>query len=273
MKKVLECLRLEGVKLNGKKCNRFRREIRYLGRLVSENRYRPDPADVNVLEKCKIPPKNVGKLRSLIGFLSYYRTYIKNVSRKLKPVYDLLKKGSNGEKGQPQLDSRAKVNWEREHQVIVVDYLAAPQVIAYPDYSLPFLVHCDASQEGLGAVVYQKQGDETRVISYASRTLTPAERNYHLHSGKLEFLALKWDITDKFSDYLLNGPSFEVITDNNPLTYVQTTAKLNATGLRCIADLANYQFSIRYRCGKKHVDVDFLSRHTLDKSRLTLRIK
>ena len=98
----------------------------------------------------------------------------------------------------------------------------------------------------------------------ASRTLSPAERNYFMHSGKLEFLALKWAITEKFSDYLMNGPNFEVVTDNNPLTYILTSAKLNASGLRWVAELANYRFSIRYRAGRRHVDADYLSRHTVD---------
>ena len=91
-------------------------------------------------------------------------------------------------------------------------------MIAFPDFSIPFTIHCDASQNGLGAVLYQEQEGATRVISIASRTLKAAERNYYLQSGKLEFLALKWAITDKFSDYLIHGPPFEVATDNNPLT-------------------------------------------------------
>ena len=142
--------------------------------------------------------------------------------------------------------------------------MKSPNVIAFPDFSIPFTIHCDASQNGLGAVLYQEQEGETRVISFASRTLTPAERNYYLHSGKLEFLALKWAVTDKFSDYLINGPPFEVVTDNNPLTYLLTTAKLNTTGLIWVAELANYHFSISYRSRKKHVDADFLSRNPVD---------
>ena len=74
------------------------------------------------------------------------------------------------------------------------------------DFSKPFIVHTDASQEGLGAALYQVQDGETRIISLASRTLTPSERNYFMHSGKLEFLALKWAVTEKFHDYLINGP-------------------------------------------------------------------
>ena len=73
---------------------------------------------------------------------------------------------------------------------------------------------------------------------------------------------MKWAITEKFRDYLINGPDFEVVTDNNPLTYVLSTAKLHSTGLRWVAELANYRFSIRYCSGKKHAD--FLSRNVVD---------
>ena len=269
VKKVLKCLREKGVKLNLKKCNFFKAEIRYLGRLVSADGFRPDPEDVKALDKCKVPPTNVGQLRSVLGFLGYYRTYIKDFSRKVKPIYDLLqhtdeKKPKTGKK---QLDSRTKIEWTDELQKIVedlVEYLKSPEVIAYPDFSKPFVVHTDASQEGLGAALYQEQDGKLRIISLASRTLSATERNYFMHSGKLEFLALKWAVTEKFHDYLINGQEFEVVTDNNPLTYVLSTAKLHATGLRWVATLANYRFSIRYRSGKKHIDADFLSRNVVE---------
>ena len=101
----------------------------------------------------------------------------------------------------------------------VIDILQSPQVMAYPDFHSPFILNTDASGVGLGAVLYQKQGDEqlNRVISYASRTLSPAENNYHLHSGKLEFLALKWAVTEKFANYLGYGVKSTIYTDNNPL--------------------------------------------------------
>jgi hypothetical protein len=76
---------------------------------------------------------------------------------------------------------------------------------------------------------------------------------------KLEFLALKWAVTDKFHDYLFQS-TFEVVTDNNPLTYVLTTAKLDATGHRWVAALAQYNFTIRYWPGAQNVCADFLSR-------------
>ena len=143
--------------------------------------------------------------------------------------------------------------------------LKDPPVMAYPDFSLPFTLHCDASELGLGAVLYQEQDGATRVVSYGSRTLTPAEKNYYLHSGKLEFLAMKWAITEKFHDYLYYASSFTVFSDCNPLSYLLTSAKLNATTIRWVGELANYNFTIKYRPGKQSIDCDFLSRYPCER--------
>ena len=90
-----------------------------------------------------------------------------------------------------------------------------------------FVLHTDACLGGLGAVLYQLVDGREHVIAYASRSLNKAEKKYPAH--KLEFLALKWAVTKKFHNYLY-GNNFTVYTDNNPLTYVLTTAKLDATG-------------------------------------------
>ena len=76
------------------------------------------------------------------------------------------------------------------------DILTSPPVLAYPDFQQPFELHTDASGQGLGAVLYQKQEDRKRVITYASRSLSKSEKNYS--AFKLEFLALKWAITETF---------------------------------------------------------------------------
>ena len=90
----------------------------------------------------------------------------------------------------------------------------------------PFKLHTDACGTGLGAVLYQTQEDGTEaVIAYASRSLNKAESHYPAH--KLEFLTLKWAVVEKFHEYLY-GSTFDVYTDNNLLTYVLTTAKLDA---------------------------------------------
>ncbi len=129
--------------------------------------------------------------------------------------------------------------------------------MAYADYTKPFILHTDASADGLGAVLYQEQDGVKRVVAFASRGLTSSEKNYPTH--KLEFLALKWSVTEKFHDYLY-GSTFRVYTDNNPLTYVMSSAKLDATGQRWVSQLANYNFRIHYRSGKANVDADALSR-------------
>ena len=108
-------------------------------------------------------------------------------------------------------------------------------ILAYADYGKPFQLCTDASISGLGAVLYQRQDDGTHhVIAYASCTLSKADGTYDAH--KHEFLVLKWSISEQFHEYLYGG-QFEVFTDNNPLTYVLTTPKLDATGWWWVADL------------------------------------
>ena len=155
----------------------------------------------------------------------------------------------------------SKVEWTDECQTafdLLKESCTNTPILAYANYKKPFRLNMDASERGLGAVLYQQQDDETfRVIAYASRTLSKTERNYDAH--KLEFLALKWLITQHFHEYLYGG-TFEVYTDNNPLTHVLTSAKLDAMGQRWIASLANYDFKIFYRSGHLNVDADSLSR-------------
>ena len=122
--------------------------------------------------------------------------------------------------------------------------LTSPPILAYADFSLPFILHTDSSGEGLGTVLYQVQDGIERVIGYASRSLKPSERNYPTHN--LEFYALKWTVTEKCHDFLY-GNTFTVRTDNNPLTYVLKSAKLDAAGHRWVAALSNYKFDIIYR--------------------------
>lgn len=276
LQKVLQALKRHGVKLKPEKCELFRREVRYVGRLVSEEGVKVDPKDIEAVQALKHKrPQTVGEVRQLLGFLSYYRTYVQDFSRIAKPLYDLLQvkpdtppsQPTRGRAKSPQQSSRAPVHWNKEHQEILerlIDMLTQPPVLAYPDFTRPFILHTDASQKGLGAVLYQNQDDKMRVIGYGSRTLTPAEQNYHLHSGKLEFLALKWAVCDKFKDYLFYAPHFTIFTDNNPLTYVLSTAKLNAVGHRWVGQLADFHFDIKYRPGKANIDADVLSRCPLD---------
>ena len=120
---------------------------------------------------------------------------------------------------------KALVEWNEECQEAfnkLKQLCSQTAILAYANNNKPFKLHMDASKNGLGAVLYQKQDDGTDcVIGYASQTLSKSENNYDTH--KLEFSALKWSVTERFHAYLYGG-EFEVYMDNNPLTYILTTA-------------------------------------------------
>ena len=187
---------------------------------------------------------------------------MKNFAEIISPFTDLLK-GDRPQKGCRRRRSPPVV-WSEILQTAfdtIIEKLTTAPVLAFADFKLPFVLHTDASLQGLGAVLYQKQEGKLRVIAYASRKLKPSETKYPAH--KLEFLALKWAVVDKFYDYLY-GHKFEVHTDNNPLTYILSSAKLDAMGHRWLASLSSFDFKIFYRPGKTNIDADSLSRMYTD---------
>ena len=107
--------------------------------------------------------------------------------------------------------------------------LSTAPVLGYPNFSREFILETDASLNGLGTILSQQgKGGEICVIAYAHHSLCPSERSMHNYSSaKLELLALKWAVTEKFQDYLL-GSWFQVYMDSNPLTYVlESKLKVN----------------------------------------------
>lgn len=158
--------------------------------------------------------------------------------------------------------------WTTEHQNILeelVDLLISPPIMAYPKFDEPYVLHIDACQNGLGAILYQRQSTgKLSVIAYGSRTLTPAEKSYYMHSGKLEFLALKWSVTERFRDYLYYAQYFDVYSDYNPQQYIFTAPKLDATRLRWVSLLADFNFKVLYKPGCQNSDADGLSRMPLE---------
>ena len=123
-----------------------------------------------------------------------------------------------------------------------------------------FLLKMDASKEGLGAVLSQKQADRHfHPVAYGSQALTAHKKNYH--STKLEFLALKWAVTEHFKEYLLYQP-FLVKTDNNPLMYIMTTPNLDAPGHQWVGALVKFNFQLEYQKGWENTMADVLSQIT-----------
>ena len=252
LKVVFEKLTEAGLKLKPSKCEFFRSEVTYLGHIVSKEGIATSPDKIQTIVDWKTPIC-VRDVRSFLGFAGYYRRFIKGFSKIAKPLHRLMS-------GLTTPRSNPAIEWTEECQEafsILKQLCSEAPILAYANFKLPFILHTDASGSGLGAILYQHQDGMDRVIAYASRSLSVSEANYPAH--KLEFLALKWAVTNKFHEYLY-GSDFTVFTDNNPLTYVLGTAKLDATGHRWVAALANYNFKIIYKPGKKCGDVDALSR-------------
>ena len=133
-------------------------------------------------------------------------------------------------------------------------------VLAFANYTKDFLLKMDTSNEGLGVVLSQKQVDgQFHLVAYGSWALTDLKKNYH--STKLEFLVLKWAITEHFKEYLLYQP-FLVKTDNNPLMYIMTTPNLDATGHQWVGALAKFNLWLEYQKGQDNTMADVLSQIT-----------
>ena len=233
--------------------------MKYVGHVVSAEGIEPDPEKIQKVMEWPIP-RSKEEVRQFLGFIGYYRKFVKDFSKIAKPLTSLLpatrRKGVRKKKDE---EENLFVWKEAQEQAFdnLKSQLMKPPILGYPDYDLPFELHTDASTKGLGAVLCQQQGEHKRVIAYASRGLSKSEQHYPAH--KLEFLSLKWAVTEKFKDYLFAHP-FTVFTDNNPLTYVLTSAQLDATGHRWVAALAAYTFDLKYRASRKNGDADAMSR-------------
>ena len=254
---VFQKLCAAGLKLKPSKCFFFKEEIEYLGHVVSGKGISTNPKKIEAVSKW-FTPRTVYDVRSFLGFVGYYRRFIKNFSKITKPIREVITGLENQSK---RAAKKTYIEWSDAADTAFEQLKAmcvSTPILAYPNCQLPFTLHTDSSTDGLGAVLYQKQDGKMRVIAYASRSVSKAEANYPAH--KLEFLALKWAVCEKFHEYLYGSKPFEVFTDNNPLTYVLTSAKLDACGQRWVAKLANYNFSIKYKCGVSNAEADALSR-------------
>ncbi len=249
--------------------------------MVSEHGVETDPEKTEAIKTWPCP-KNLKELRSFLGFSGYYRRFIKDYSQIAKPLNDLTS-------GYPPLKKSCK-KAEKEHHYhdpkelfggrwttdcqkafeTLVEKLSTAPVLGFADPKLPYVIHTDASTSGLGAALYQEQIGQQRVIAFASRGLSHSESHYPAH--KLEFLALKWAVTEKFHDYLYDS-TFTVVTDSNPLTYLLTTAKLDAPSYRWLAAFSTFSFKLQYRAGKQNIDADSLPRrpHRLTRGSVVLK--
>ena len=249
---VFDCFAHHGLKLKPTKCHFFKESLTYLGHEISTKGMLPEQEGIKSIAEMA-PPTTVTGVRRFIGVTGYFHQFIKNFARIAKPLQDLLGCENAKLKNHPvTLLKEALATFRMLKEKCVT----AP-VLAYADLEKPFLLETDASADGLGAILQQKLDDgKYHPVAYASRVLHGSEKHYH--SSKLEFLTLKWTVTEQFKEYLLYK-LFTVWTDNNPLTYILTTPNLDATGHRWVSVLADFNMKIEYLCGADNKVADALS--------------
>ena len=236
----------------------FKSEINYLAHHVSQKGVLPLKRNLESIAQCP-PPDTYTKVKSFVGLVGHYRRFIKGFAKIAAPLYDLTS-GDNKDKKSEHIDLSPEAL--EAFDCLRAAPLQAP-ILAFPDFDKPFLLETDASGRGPGAVLSQKQADgQYHPIAYASCVMNETEQRYH--SNKQEFLALKWAVTEQFYEYLSpygkNWNKFVVCTDNNPLTYIFSSANLDAAGQCWVAHLTSYNFSLEYQKGKNNTVADFLSR-------------
>ena len=168
---------------------------------------------------------------AFLGLVGHYQRFIKGFTHMAQPLSKYLAgEGASGKSEWVSLTEDAMKAFEVLEQV----FMMAP-ILVFFDYTKPLLLETDASKDGLGVVLSWKQADsQYHPIAYGSRALMPHKKNYH--STKLEFLALKWAVTEHFKEFL-PYQSFVVWTDNNLLMYIMSTPNLDTTGHQWVGAL------------------------------------
>lgn len=249
---VFERLRKVNLKLNPTKCDFLKKQILYLGHLISSEGISPDPQKSETISRYPIP-QNADESKRFVAFANYYRKFIKNFAQIAQPLNELSRKGHI-------------FNWNENCQQsfdTLKHALINPPVLQYPDFSENnnFILKTDASGYALGSVLCN---NNDMPIAYASRVLNKAEKNYC--TIEKELLAIVWSVKH-FRPYLY-GKKFQIFTDHRPLVYLfsMTNPSSRLTKFRLI--LEEYDFSIHYIRGSHNVTADALSRIKLDLNEL-----
>ena len=162
LESVFRRLQTNNLKLKASKCEFFRREVTYLGHVVSEAGIRTDPSKIEAVLNWP-EPKTVKEVRKFLGFTGYYRRFVKGYASIVRPLNDLLighPTNKKAKKGKKPKSKPTVFQWGVEQQEAfrtIIERLTQPPVLAYADYRLPFRLYTDASSSGLGAVLYQRQ--------------------------------------------------------------------------------------------------------------------
>lgn len=233
------------------KCVFGAQEVEYLGHILKAGRVAVNPNKAQAIESWETPTSRK-ELQSFLGLVNYYRRFIKNCSKIVKPLTDLTK-------NVPYVWNKKADDAFKELKKTVI---SAPVLNQYkPKY--PIFVITDASKYAIGAVLEQDFPDDRHPVAFVSRTLNPAE--HHYAENDLGLLVIL-DTIRSWRCYL-HGCEFTIHTDHHPLRYLETQEYLSPRQVRWLERLAQFEFTIVPIKAKSNTVADGLSRqkHTLER--------
>lgn len=245
LEEVFSRLREARITVSFEKCQFCRPEMKFLGYIVDKNGLHVDPDKVRAMLDLPVP-KTVTEVRRIIGTFSWYRRFIPNFSTIISPITALLKMSS-------------KFIWTQECDASfkhIKECLVSAPILSCPDYEKPFVIQCDASGYGLGAVLTQPSPEGDKVVCYLIRSLTKQEK--YFTTSERECLAVVWAL-EKLRPYI-EGIEVTVYTDHWSLLWLSNLKDPTGRLARWAVKLQQYQYKIVHRKGKEMVVPDALSR-------------
>ena len=234
-----------GLKVKPSKCSLFRREVKFLGHIVSGAGVSTDPEKTKAIDEWP-QPKNAKQVRSFCGLCGYYRRFVPDFAQISRPLYYLCGKG-------------IKFDWSSECETAFQNLkqkLVTAPILAYPEPGKPYILDTDASDLSVGSVLSQNQDGNERVIAYFSQTLTKTEIDYCV--TRKELLAVIKSLR-KFHSYLY-GQEILLRTDNSAVSWVRSLQAPSGQVARWLQELGTYNLTVTHRPGTQHRNADALSR-------------
>ncbi|CAI7811541.1 unnamed protein product [Closterium sp. NIES-54] len=232
VERTLAAIETEGLTYHLKKCRWGEQTVQYLGYEVKGGQIRIQQAKLEVLDRLR-EPKDKSGLRAVLGFLSYYRRFVPNFSKRVAVLNGLLREDKAWEWGEAQKGALQDL----------MTAVKTAMVLKLPTADHPFTLYTDWSSQGMGGILCQEVEGEEKVVAYASRICNSAEAQYSSYIG--EGLAEVWAV-GHFRVYL-QGREFTLVTDHQPLTWLMTTPGLTGRNAWWAMKLQEYDFKIKHR--------------------------
>lgn len=242
IKLIFQELRKYNLKIQLDKSEFLRKEVAFLGHIITSEGIKPNPSKIKAVQEYPLP-KSIKEIRAFLGLIGYYRRFILNFAKIVYPFTKCLKKGTKIDITNPDYLSAFQKCKE---------LLTNAPILAYPDFQKSFVITTDASNIAVGSVLSQN----SIPIAFYSRTLNSAERNYSTIERELLSIV---EAVKHFRPYIYGRP-FLIETDHKPLVWLFSLKDPNSRLVKWRLRLEEYDYKVQYKKGKDNVVADALSR-------------